>query len=215
MNFIILGDKYQKGMKSKGCVGLIKINKNDNLFENQYRTIKEFDPSANIIYVYGFESKKFINFINKHSYALELLYNDKYETNNQTFSLSLAKNFLNNDCFIIFGDNILKKTMFNKFNTKLGSQIFISSGLDSNIGCIIHNNAIENISFDLDNKLTNIYYVNQVTASRISDLISDQKYHNSFIFEIINKIIDTGTIFKPYFMNKKSNFQKVNYDTNK
>lgn len=204
MNFIILGDKYQKGMKSKGCVGLIKINKTQNIFENQYKIIKALYPLANIIYIHGFESKKFTNFLTKNQYSdIKHYYNDKYETNNQTFSLSFAQEFLNDDCFIMLGDNILSKNIFNKFNPKLGSQIFITNNSSNDIGCIINNNMIENISFDLDNRLNNLYYINKDAANFLASLVSNKKYHNSFIFEMINKSIDIGLCFKPYYLNKK------------
>ena len=39
MNIIVLGDKFQKRMKSKGCVGLIKIN-NKSIIQLQHKTIK-------------------------------------------------------------------------------------------------------------------------------------------------------------------------------
>lgn len=204
MNFIILGDKYQKGMKSKGCVGLIKVNKTQNIFENQYKIIKAFYPSANIIYVHGFESKKFTNFLSKNQYSdIKHYYNDKYETNNQTFSLSLAQEFLNNDCFIMFGDNILNKSIFNKFNSKLGSQVFITHDSSNEIGCIINDNIVENISFDLDNTLSNIYYISKDAVNLLASLVSDKKHYNSFIFEMINKTIDIGICFKPHYLNKK------------
>jgi|688.fasta_scaffold294417_1 CTP:phosphocholine cytidylyltransferase-like protein len=205
MNFIILGDKYQKGMKSKGCVGLIKINKTQNIFENQYKIIKSFYPLANIIYIHGFESKKFTNFLSKNRYDdIKHYFNNDYEINNQTFSLSLAQQFLNDDCFIMFGDNILSKSIFNKFNNKCGPQVFISQDSSNEIGCIINNNIIENISFDLDNSLSNMYYINKDTAHLLSSLVSDKRYHNNFIFEIINKTIDIGICFKPYYLNKKA-----------
>ena len=71
MNIIILGDKYQKRMKSRGCVGLIKYN-NKNIISHQYKTLHSIFPNANIIYVYGFDNKRFISYINKN---ILILYN--------------------------------------------------------------------------------------------------------------------------------------------
>lgn len=211
MNFIILADKYQKGMKSKGCVGLIKINNKQNIFQNQYKTIKEFYPQAKIIYVYGFEAKKFTNFLSKNEYSdVDYVYNDKYEINNQTFSLSLVSNFLHSNCFILFGDNILTKKTFYKFNPKYGSQIFISNNSNEDLGCIINDNIVENISFDIDNKITNMYYIDKHAVLKLNYFVSDISNSKSFLFEIINKMIDINVSFKPFFNNTKKpiNFRK-------
>lgn len=199
MNFIILGDKYQKGMKSKGCVGLLRFNKKHNIFQHQYHHIKEHFPKAKIIYVHGFESKKFVSFLHKNGYDdVIAINNDEYDNKNQAYSLSLTKSFLNSDCFITFGNTILVKNIFSKFNKLHGSQIFISND-KSEIGCIINDSFIENISFDLDNYISNIYYLDKLTIPDLNLLLDNTKFHNNFLFEIINKLIDAGKIFKPYY----------------
>lgn len=204
MNFIILGDKYQKGMKSKGCVGLIQYDKNHNFFEHQYNFIKKYFPLANIIYVHGFESKKFISFLKKKKINdVTLVFNNKFDIKNQTYGLSLTSNYIDGDFFILFGNAILNKKNFNKFKTKAGSQVFISNN-DGSIGCVINNGIVENICFDLENYICNIYYVSKQSGQMLKELVNNSQYHNSFIFEMINRLIDAGQIFKPYFMKDKN-----------
>ena len=206
MNIIILGDKYQKRMKSKGCVGLIKIN-SKNILQLQHRVLRQVFPEANIVYVYGFEGKKFNSFINKSTLLdndIISIYNPYYETYNNSYSLSLTKDFLNDDCLILFGDLILSKKIFDKFINKNDSQIFISKQNKNRLGCIINDNKIENISYDLDNYLTDIYYLTKFHANMIQNLLTNKINYNCFIFEIINKLVDMNQNIKPLFLQRIS-----------
>lgn len=201
MNIIILGDKFQKRMKSKGCVGLIRLN-NKNIIQHQHKILRQIFPSANIVYVYGFESKRFQSFINKNlvlSQDIETIYNENYEQYNNAYSLYLASSFLNDDCLIMFGDAIISKKTFDKFHSNKSSQIFINKKSKSRLGCIINESGIENIAYDLDNYLTDIYYLSFPHAHMIKNLLENKSNYNCFIFEIINKLIDAGQHIDPFF----------------
>ena len=205
MNIIILGDKYQKRMKSRGCIGLIKHN-NKNILTHQYKTILSTFPSAQIIYVYGFDSKRFITYFSKNSAHypnLTLINNDKYETYNNTYGLYLTKEYLNDDCIVMFGDNIIKRSLFDSFRPTSESQVFINRKVKTRLGCVINNNKIENISYDLENYLSEIYYLSKDQIDIFRDLVTNPKNHNNFIFEIVNKMIDLHQSIKPLFIYNK------------
>lgn len=204
MNFIIIADKFQKRMKSKGCVGLIDVN-NKYIIQYQHRFIKKYYPKANIVYVYGFESKKLLSFFKKNQNLANdftLLHNKNYENFNNAYSLFLAKEFLDSECFLLFGDNLLNNNIFDKFNSKLGSQIFLSHKNKNRLGCIIQDNRVESISFDLDNYLCDMYYLTRVDAKSLKNIIMNSQYHNNFLFELMNKLIDNELTFQPYFIDK-------------
>lgn len=205
MNIIIVADKYQKRMKSKGCVGLIKYL-NKNILSHQYQILQNVFPKSNIFYIYGFDNKRLINYIDKKKQKqeykyLQLIYNSQYDTYNNAYSLYLAKNFLNDDCIIFFGDNIIKSSTFKDFKITQESQVFIDNNSKNKIGCIINNNQIYNISYDLDNILSEIYFISKSQITLFKNLISDNNNYNYFIFEIINKMIDLNQNFSP-FVNK-------------
>lgn len=207
MNIIILGDKFQKRMKSKGCVGLLENNKKTLLY-NQYYTLKEKFPHANIIYVYGFDAKKFENYILKYADQyenLQIVYNKNYDLYNNSYSLYMAKNFLNQDCMIIFGDTHLNKKIFDRFDASNGSQIFLSLQNNHNLGCTISlNNNISNIDYDLSNYIYNIYYIQKEHIKSLCDLVAKADNYNCFIFELINKLIEIPyTKIKPLFIDQK------------
>lgn len=198
MNIIILGDKYQKRMKSRGCVGLIKYN-NKNIISHQYKTLHSIFPNANIIYVYGFDNKRFISYINKNilSYPkIKLIYNPHYDDHNNVYSLSLVKEYLNDDCIIFFGDHIIKPATFGSFKLSNESQVFINSKNKTRLGCIVQNQNVYNIAYDLDNYLSEIYFISKDHIDNFKSLISNPMNHNHFIFEILNKMIDLNLKIK-------------------
>lgn len=198
MNCVILGDKYFKGMKSKGCCGLIRVNKKYNILENQYHILKSVFPNINIIYVYGFEEKRFIDFVSKKTFEINLIQNINYNKYNQCYSLYLAKNFLSENTIIVDGYSILNKTMIKKINNKNESQILISKKIDKQDipGCIIVDEYIKNFSFDLDNTIKSIYYLNKISSNTLQNMLNKDTY-NYFIFELLNKIIDKKQLLKP------------------
>lgn len=196
MNCIILGDKYQQRMKSKGCAGLIKINKKYNILLNQYEILKSTFKNINIIYIYGFDDKKFLDFIKSSKLDISIKFNSNYNIYNQAFSLSLVKDdLINDDLLIIDGYQKLNKNMFKKFDFNKGSSTFIKnmhSNINESIGCIIANGYIEHFSFDLQNSIYNIYYLEKKCVNSLLNILKQVKYHNNFIFELINKLIDQG-----------------------
>jgi choline kinase len=211
MNFIIIGDKFQKRMKSQGCVGLINI-KNKPLLQHQYDNIKRFFPEANIVYIYGFQNKKFDNFINSHSIKnnITVIYNPDYEKYNHGYSLCLAKNFLNTECCILFGDNTLEPSVLKNFNNNNNSQVFINQKNQYSLGCILSNNKIDNIAYDLDkNYISNIYYLSSKHATLIQKMITNSKYYNYFMFEFINKLIDNNETILPFFIRGTLNEKNI------
>lgn len=212
MNIIILGDKFQKRMKSKGCVGLIRVNKL-NILQHQVRYLREAFGDCNIVYVYGFDNKKFLSYLNKNNDFQKNnfipIYNELYNRYNNGYSLSLAKDYLDDDCLILFGDNIIGNRVLAKFKTN-GSQIFVAPNIKNRLGCVLVDNKIENISFDLDNYLYEIYYLSKDHSLLLKQLLQYSKYYNHFVFELINKLITNHCDIKPFILNKKFHHEKSN-----
>jgi CTP:phosphocholine cytidylyltransferase-like protein len=210
MNIIILGDKYQKGMKSKGCVGLIKYNNRSIILDNQYHTLKNIFPKSNIVYVYGFDGKRFINFIKKHDYDISLIYNENFDKFNSAYSLLVAKKFLDSETLIVSGNTLIKASLFSAFHEKDKSHIFVSKNEKvSNIGCVLTKNTVENISFDLSNTLYDMFFLSRTDSILVSNLLSQNKYNNYFIFEIFNKLIELGSKVNASVSNTKIKSQTV------
>jgi hypothetical protein len=105
---------------------------------------------------------------------------------------------------IIDGYKKLDKKTFKKFKPDQ-SQIFIDhykSMHEDTPGCIINSlNHIEHFSFDLDNHIQDIYYLDPKTAQAFGSVLAHKKHYNYFIFEILNQLIDHEHIFKPFTLN--------------
>jgi CTP:phosphocholine cytidylyltransferase-like protein len=206
MNIIILGDKFQKRMKSKGCMGLFKI-KNEYIIFQQYKAIKKIFPFAKIIYVYGFESKKLLaaTFKNKRMLGdIDFVYNKDYNKYNYGNSLQIVKDTIVGNTIICFGDVLLPNLSFLKKNKEETSKVFVGSG-GSGLGCIINNSKIENIFYDLIHPIQDLYFIcskDTIILKKILDNKSPE-IKNMFIFEIINKMIDKNVNFKPLILNKE------------
>jgi CTP:phosphocholine cytidylyltransferase-like protein len=206
MNIIILADKYLKRMKSKGCVGLIKLQ-NRNILYHQHKILINKFPLSKIIYVYGFDNKRLLSYLDKNNELYKqfiFVHNHMYNEYNNAYSLSLVQEYFDDDLLIMFGDKILSNSTFNKFGSSRFSQIFIDNNSQSKLGCVIDNNRIENICYDLDNRLSEIYFISKDQTKELKTLVSNPIFHNCFIFELMNKIIDLDKIIIPHFVNKKT-----------
>lgn len=194
MNILILGDKYDKGKKSKGCQALIDFNTTTKYIEYQYKTLKDGSNINNIIYVYGLGDKKFISYYDNHKNLkrIKTIFNTHYDTKNETYSAYLCKDMIDarDSLLIIFGNTIIKKQHLQKVINANKSCVFRNSQNKSNIGCVHNNKNVENIGLDLDSRIDNIYYIAQADTYHFMEIIKNTSNHNRFIFEIINLMID-------------------------
>jgi hypothetical protein len=74
------------------------------------------------------------------------------------------------------------------------SSVFIDDNEDSELGCVINENVVANIAYDLPIKINHkIFFFTKKDANKILEILDNPKNHNNFIFELINKIIDTDS----------------------
>lgn len=195
MNIVILGDKYKKGNKNQGCVGLIKINQSTNLLQQQYKSIKDSFKNISIYYIYGFDHKKFNLYIEKSKHNIKYVYNQNYEKLNEGFSIANIITGLHDGTLIVDGSNILSEKAFLNFDPTF-SQVFIDKTNQSNIGCTINHSMVENIFYGLDISVHNMFYISKKDMPILKNELRNPKSHNMFLFEIINSCISQGVYFK-------------------
>lgn len=207
IDIIILGDKYQKGKKSKGCPALIYQDKK-TIIEHQINSIKKILPNSRINYVTGFDNEKFKIFLEKNNLdnQINIINNEYYENFNESYSLSLALNNIKNksNILILSGYYIPSLFYFNNIDFSK-STIFIDNYKKTKLGCIINDkNIVESIFFDLENYIQDIYFIQYKDLKNIKNLLSTNKYNNAFLFELINNIIDMGSIFYTHQLSIKN-----------
>lgn len=199
MNCIIIGDKYQKGMKSKGCSALMRMNKQSTIIDNQYDTLTNLFDDLNITYIYGFDAKRLLDFVEQKKYNIDMVYNQDYEKYNDGYSLGLVSDKLDGDTLVLLGYQTLTSKISKKIDgLKHNSGVFVTNNMsDPKIGCVIHDNSITTFNFGLSNYIYDIYYINKECSSYLKSILSTNKHHNYFLFELLNKILDSGLTIKP------------------
>lgn len=208
MNCIIIADKFNKGNKTKGWNGLLKVNKNTILINNQIRNIYKVFPKANIVYIYGFDHKRVEDYLNQHQ-DIHMIYNEDYDHYGEVYSIAKARAFLNDSCLIFFGDMIIQNSMFKDFSKK--SHIYINSKRQGDLGCTINEHGQPmHLFYDLKNYLGNMYYISKKDIENFRSLVNQPIYKNFFLFEIINIMIERQSTFECKDVKNKKLFQTIN-----
>ena len=199
---IIIADSFKKGSKAAGCCGLVSFGKKQNLFQQQRKAIKSIFPKSKIIYVYGFDHKKFSTFIKKNPIESDTqpVFNSLYSKHSEGYSLSLALKEIttDEDCLVLFGYEPVDKDHLKHIKNTKHSIAFINRDNRTNLGCILDNNSkkINHIFFGLDNYIANTYFLKKNEIKILREVIKHNSIHNMFLFEIINSIISrNGTLF--------------------
>ncbi|NBU33437.1 hypothetical protein EBS40_02290 [bacterium] len=194
MTIIIIADSFNKGMKSQGCVGLLPFNKKTNLFQQQYNAIRSVYPKAKIVYIYGFEAKKFTYFIRSFpSTNLATILNNKYNIYNHGYGLSLVRDYIveADECLVLLGYEPIQVSQIKNLYKLKRSAALISHNKTSNIGCIIQKdtNEITNIFYGLPNSINNIYFLKKPELNILANILNSNNAYNMFLFETINAIL--------------------------
>lgn len=202
---IVIADKFKKGMKSQGCAGLLPYKKSV-LFQQQYSTIKSVFPKSNIVYVYGFDSKRFSSFMHNESNHKDLICipNKAYDRYGHGYSLSLCKDHIkaSDQCLILFGYDQIDKNLLSTIKKRSKHSLaIINRNSHSRLGCTINNDQVNHIFFDLANPVADVYFLMQPEVGKLLEVLDySDKTYNLFLFEIINHIILHNGIIKPVFI---------------
>jgi choline kinase len=190
--YVILACNIDKGMKSKGSKGLIEIN-NNKIFDYQINNImlayKNKSISYEIIIITNFEKEKTEKYIADKA----RVFGPKKNKNTIVSACELAK--YDNIFFIDYG--CLYSTSFIKKFTKPTNPFILISKDKRNkleIGVLCNKTSVENMFFDLSNKLfANIFLLNKKQKSII---INNKQLHrkNLLEFEVLNSLIDYGEV---------------------
>lgn len=210
-NILILGDKFKKGLKSKGCPAIIK-HKKTSILEEQIETFDQIFSKNKIYYVCGFEKDTLNSFIDKKKLKdkIHLINNESYNIYNDSYSLYTGLSYIDTGpVLVVHGYTVPKTSVLKKIKSNTSSYLFTSSKLKTKLGCIINDTFVDHIFYDLDNYIQDIYFLCQEDILQIKNIFSQEKQmelKNTFIFEIINLAIDRGCRFNTIDIDKKTTF---------
>lgn len=197
---IIIADNFKKGMKSQGCVGLTPFKKKTNLLKQQLDVVNKIFPKTEIFYIYGFDSKRFNNYINNNKEVdhIKYIYNDMYDSVGQSYGLSLIKDEIikHNECLLVLGYDPIKEEYLKSFKKSKVSCSITDHNNETKIGCVLdRSNIIQHIFFDLQNPVADLYLLKQKEINILSSVLRETDVGTMFLFETINQIINNGGEF--------------------
>ena len=212
MNCIVLADQPTKGIKSKGWNGLIPVNKKHNLIQNQINVIRSHFPKSKIIYIYGFDHRKVECYFSRTSVEVSnfvYLRNNKFIESGDGYAVSMTHEFLDKECLFFYGGMVLQPSMFKNFE-KNKSQIYTSNKDYNELGCVVNQEGnVEHVCYGLENYVGELYYVSKKDIDNFRAIATNHDYRNYFLFEMINKAIESGSKFKEVNINRKNTFKTV------
>lgn len=204
-NILLLNYGVTFRLKSKGPACLLKVSPRKTLLDKQITIINKVFPNSNIIVVSNFKNKK----IKTYPKNVNLIENKFSEETNCLYSIALAMQNLeiNDSLFIIPGNIYLKSNLFNKFDKSI-SQLWLTKQYQE-LGCIVNENKIQHVMWTLQSYWSNIGFFTGKELNLLKHIINTQDdIEKLFLFEAINKIVDSGGEFKA--VTKKNKIKFIN-----
>lgn len=186
LSFILISSLPIKGMKTAGNVGLLKYKKH-TIIQKHINNIISVYPKAEIVVIGGFEHKKLEKVVKQYK-RVKYFYHDITETSNETQSLLLGlKNIRNKKAMVLNASCLINKSVLKHIPNSKYSCVFINknNSFNSNLGISTNDNEMNNIFFNLPNKINNMYFLNQSHINYAKD-IGDDQFYNKYMFEFIN-----------------------------
>jgi len=188
-------------MKYYGPKSLTKIKNDTTIIDHQLSIINTMAYNPQIILVAGYQADKIMNCLPSNIIAIE---NESYETTNVTRSIGMGlRASITDSVIIVYGDLVFNKYALG-FAISQQSTIVLDTNntmTENEVGCVIVNDNIEQIWYDLPNKWAQIVYLTGKELQLAKEICWQNVNYNMFGFEMLNKIIANGgnfKIFKPY-----------------
>ena len=202
-------------MKSYGPKSLLPIGKN-NILDNQIEVISDNITDYEILLITGFHENKVQSYVKKRkNRSIKLLSNKGYEDTNVIASINIGlQNRSTDNVIILYGDLVLNTdTMRAPFG--ITSMLIIDSGnymKPEEVGCIIQDDSVKNLMYDLPNKWAQIAYFYGKELDMLDTFCKESRNRRRFGFEAINEIISSGGEFKSY---SPANMKVIDVDCSK
>lgn len=184
--YVIIACGIDKGMKSFGSKGLMTFH-NKKLLDHQISWIKKKPKNTEIIIVANFDYFRL-----KRSFGQTVKVVDSASYNPIYAGCNEARN--GDICFIDYGCLFDPALIQKVDNFKNSTIITTDKSADLNVGCIVHQDQIEHMFLDLpQDKFCNAFFLSENDTNKIKQEPFYQR-HNLLYFEIINKLVDTGSV---------------------
>lgn len=187
ISFVILACYPDKGMKSCGSKGLLDFGKK-KLLQYQLDAIQKNKPTdSEILVISDCDTFKIKKLFHTQSKIIPL---ENYNPIYTGCLYAKYKKIVFIDYGCIFKSGTIKKNIYDK-----SCVLCVDKQPKLDIGCIVEKNQIQHIFYDLpDNKFSKIFSLCEQDKKKIL-LNNNLSYFNLLPFEIINSLIETGSVF--------------------
>lgn len=207
LSIILLCAGESKSDKFKYSRSLIKFDDGQSLIYKQISAIYQIFPKSELIVVTGYDSKNVIKEIQYYTKKTRVVENENYFQTGAFRSAALGiRAACSENVLIIHGDLYLSKGSYETITYGASSLLVDNNNFidDSEVGVVIHNNQITNLSYGLVDKWGQVVYLNNKELQIFKDLTFDDNNSRIALFEAINMIIDKDGRFCPTYLKEKS-----------
>jgi hypothetical protein len=201
---LILMPEITKGMKSIGPKALLKIKNSTAILDHQIYQLKQIKGLNSINLATGFESERIKKNINKYS-RINIVYNQNYESTNQTESILIYLKEYSPKNLLIIGNGILFKNTFQDCTKNTKSKIYFldKPKQNFNIGCNDTPN-IEYLFYDFPTPWMECVFLNNEAMESLVSLSKKHSLSQNYLFETINLLLGQNIKFHKEIIQKKN-----------
>lgn len=182
-------------MRTYGPKSLIEIH-NQSILQKQLVEIQKAFKIFEVVLVGGFEFDKLAK---EAPNGICLVENKDYQETNVLHSIKLGLDRVTTDkVLVIYGDLIFNNECLALPFHKESGLVLTNTMKKEEVGCILENNRIANLFYQLESKWAQISYFTGLELTMLKDIANEGFSSSWFGFEAINKIIDNGGNFKAF-----------------
>lgn len=196
LSVILLSAGSHRNFKRSICT--IELSDGETIIQKQIKTIKKVYPNSDITVVIGHDCKYTLKYFAQYVNNIRIIINEQFLNSNNSKSLYLAllsghkSNVLVINGDILFDEEYIKNCIGSKPSLTIDDTKQITK---DEVGVIINNNIIENISHGLNDIWSQIFFMREKEIFECKEILSIETNWNKYIHEIINDIIDSGSKF--------------------
>ncbi len=183
-------------MKSVGPRSLIPIG-NQSLIEYQANNIRDVFPNSEIILVSGFDSTRLMNKAPKGIICVE---NERYTETNVLRSVAIGlRASVQEAVLIVYGDLVFNVNTLDfpiDYSCVVYNNTYTAD--ESEVGCTVTGNKLENIFYGLTNRWTSIVFITGKELDMFKAIAFDKQKEKLYTWEAINQVIENGGEFNAY-----------------
>lgn len=202
VSVLILAGAIGYRMKSYGPKSMLTIGEK-TVLDYQVESIKRVYPKSEIVIVIGFGAEKIVK--NKPN-GVRLVENQLYENTGELTQLRLGlNNITENNIIIINGDILFNDKAISIVSSKSSLLIDQQNKLpESEIGAVVSENMVTNLSHGLDKNWCNICFVTGKELQHLRRFVNNRDKEKLFFFEAINYLIERNGKFSALSPDKMS-----------